>query len=133
VSAGTRERADATRWSGTTELTIGLEEEEVMLVEPGPWSLHQDSDAVLASLDPGLRARASAETHASALELATGVHGDVAGAAGELAGRASALPPTSPRSTSPPRPRGCTPSPPGATPSCPRARATAPCGPRCTG
>jgi len=84
VSAGTRERTDDTRWSGTSELTLGLEE-EVMLVEPGPWSLHQDGDAVLASLEPGLRDRASAETHASALELATGVHGDVAGAAGELA------------------------------------------------
>ena len=84
MSAGTRERTDDTRWSGTSELTLGLEE-EVMLVEPGPWSLHQDGDAVLASLEPGLRDRASAETHASALELATGVHGDVAGAAGELA------------------------------------------------
>ncbi len=74
-----------TEWAGTGALTLGLEE-EVMLVEPGAWALHQGSDEVIGALDEGLRSHAGAETHASALELTTGVHHDVAGAVAELAG-----------------------------------------------
>lgn len=85
MSTRPAERADWARWCGESELTLGVEE-EVMLLEPGSWSLHQGADAVLASLDGRLDRGASAETHASALELATGVHSGVAGAVDELAG-----------------------------------------------
>ncbi|MDX6554962.1 MAG: glutamate---cysteine ligase / carboxylate-amine ligase [Miltoncostaeaceae bacterium] len=63
--------------------TLGVEE-EIMLLVPGPWSLWQGSEHVMADLPPELAARLSVETHASALEIATGVHTSVAGAAAEL-------------------------------------------------
>ena len=55
-----------------------------MLVHPRDWSLAHEIDRVLRALPPGVAAHASAETHMSALELATGVHRDVAGVVGEL-------------------------------------------------
>jgi carboxylate-amine ligase len=67
-----------------TPYTLGVEE-EVMLLVPGPWSLWQGSEHVMAALSPELAARLGVETHASALEIATGVHTTVAGAAAELA------------------------------------------------
>jgi carboxylate-amine ligase len=79
-----RTRRSWAEWARSRALTLGLEE-EVMLVEPGAWTLHQDSDGVIAALDEGLRSHAGAETHASTLELTTGVHRDVAGAVAELA------------------------------------------------
>ena len=66
-----------------TDFTLGVEE-ELMLVHRRDWSLAHQIDRVLKALPPGLAARASAETHMSALELATGVHSDVAGAVAEL-------------------------------------------------
>jgi carboxylate-amine ligase len=63
--------------------TVGVEE-EVMLLEPGTWALDSRSDEVLAALPAEMLARAAAETHGSALELATQPNPDVAGAAAEL-------------------------------------------------
>ena len=50
--------------------TVGVEE-EVMLLEPRTWALDSRSDEVLAALPDGMRGRTAAETHGSALELAT--------------------------------------------------------------
>jgi carboxylate-amine ligase len=72
-------------WQGdpTHPYTVGVEE-EVMLLEPHGWSLTHPVEPLLASLAPQLRAHVSAETHGSALELATGVHDRVGAAAAEL-------------------------------------------------
>jgi carboxylate-amine ligase len=56
-----------------------------MLLKPGRWSLAQSSDEVLARLSRELSRHASPETHASVLELTTGIHADVDGIVGELA------------------------------------------------
>ena len=56
-----------------------------MLLQPGRWSLAQLSDEVLARLSRELSRHASPETHASVLELTTGIHTDVDGIVGELA------------------------------------------------
>ena len=64
--------------------SVGIEE-EVMLLDPDGWGLAQASEEVLRRLSPDLAAHASAETHASAVELTTGVHYGVADAAAELA------------------------------------------------
>jgi carboxylate-amine ligase len=65
--------------------TVGVEE-EVMLLEPHGWSLTHPVEPLLASLPPDMSAHVSAETHGSALELATGVHDRVGDAAAELSG-----------------------------------------------
>src|SRR3954465_13276494 len=59
-------------------------EEEVMLLEPRDWSLTSRSEEVLAGLPHEMIERTAAETHGSALELATGPHADVAGAMAQL-------------------------------------------------
>jgi carboxylate-amine ligase len=64
--------------------TVGVEE-EAMLLDPGEWRLSYTCEAVLAELPADIAAHATAETHGSALELATGVHASVADAMGELA------------------------------------------------
>ena len=56
-----------------------------MLLRPQDQSLGESSDWVLARLPHGLSEHASPETHAAVIELATGVHTDVAGVTGELA------------------------------------------------
>lgn len=63
--------------------TLGVED-EVMLLQPGRWSLAQSSDRVLASLSGELSLHTSPETHASVLELTTGVHLRVAKIVAEL-------------------------------------------------
>jgi carboxylate-amine ligase len=63
--------------------TLGIEE-EVMLLDPDRWSLAQSGDEVLAALSGELARHMSPETHAAVLELTTGVHADVHGAASEL-------------------------------------------------
>ena len=63
--------------------TVGVEE-EVMLLEPNTWNLTSRSEEVLAALPEDMIERTAAETHGSALELATDPHADVAGAAAEL-------------------------------------------------
>ncbi len=56
-----------------------------MLLEPQGWMPVNRVDDVLASLAPDVRARASAETHACALELASRPHADVGAATTDLA------------------------------------------------
>ena len=63
--------------------TIGIEE-EVMLLHPHDWSLAQQIDRVLGALEPELASHVTAETHKSALEIATGVHETVGAATAEL-------------------------------------------------
>jgi len=63
--------------------TVGVEE-EVMLLEPNAWNLTSRSEEVLAALPEFMTARTAAETHGSALELATEPHADIPGAMEEL-------------------------------------------------
>jgi glutamate---cysteine ligase / carboxylate-amine ligase len=70
-------------WRRGNEYTLGAEE-EVMLLNPHDWSLAQQIDRVLPALPEELRSHATSETHGSALELATHVHPDPRGIAGEL-------------------------------------------------
>ena len=63
--------------------TVGIEE-EVMLLDPGTWALAPRIDEVLPALPEPLAQRAAAETHGSAIEIASRPHRTVAGAAGEL-------------------------------------------------
>jgi len=74
------------QWQGPHSLgpyTIGLEE-EVMLLTPGAWSLAHRIETVLPRMPSDVAEKASAETHGSALELQTGVHGDVGSATAEI-------------------------------------------------
>ncbi len=76
--------------SSGAEYTLGVEE-EVMLVQPQDWALAQQIDRVLLSLGDDLLPHVTAETHMSALELATGVREGVAAAASELTALRSSL------------------------------------------
>ena len=73
-------------WNGELDhrYTLGIEE-EVMLLDPDRWSLAQSSDQVLPRLSDDLSLHTSPETHAAVVELCTGIHPDVDGAARELA------------------------------------------------
>jgi carboxylate-amine ligase len=72
-------------WNRSSEAwTVGVEE-EVMLLDPVTWQPASRSEEVLAALDPAVAAHTSAETHGSAVELATSPHATVAGAVSELA------------------------------------------------
>ena len=71
------------KWRHGNEYTLGVEE-EVMLLNPGDWSLAPRIDDVLAALPESLCDYVSSETHASAAELRTGVHTTVGGAVKEL-------------------------------------------------
>src|SRR5215207_10989255 len=64
--------------------TVGVEE-EVMLLDPRDWSLASRIDDVLPALSPRVAEAACAETHGSALELASRPHATAAAAAAELA------------------------------------------------
>jgi carboxylate-amine ligase len=74
------------RWSGGIEhrYTIGVEEELMLLDRTPDHSPAPSGDAVLARLSGELFKHTSPETHASVIELATGIHRDVAGAAAQL-------------------------------------------------
>jgi carboxylate-amine ligase len=63
--------------------TVGVEE-EAMLLDPVGWKLSPTCTEVLEGLPADLAKRCTAETHGSALEIATGVHTTVADAADEL-------------------------------------------------
>ena len=78
VWAEWNEEAAATPW------TVGIEE-EVMLLSPTTWLPVSRCEDVLAALPDDVADRARAETHGSALELATTPHPLVSGAAAELA------------------------------------------------
>ena len=56
-----------------------------MLLNPSDFSLAQSGEKVLRRLSGKLHAHTAPETHASVIELATGIHSDVAGAVAELA------------------------------------------------
>jgi glutamate---cysteine ligase / carboxylate-amine ligase len=64
--------------------TVGIEE-EVMLVTPDGWLPASRCEDVLATLPDAIAGRARAETHGSALELATYPHATVGAAVTELA------------------------------------------------
>jgi glutamate---cysteine ligase / carboxylate-amine ligase len=73
-------------WRGPHPLgpyTVGIEE-EVMLLDPTAWSLAHRIETVLPRIPPEVAGQASAETHGSAVELQTAVHGDVASAIAEM-------------------------------------------------
>jgi glutamate---cysteine ligase / carboxylate-amine ligase len=75
-----------TRWPAEPllgEWSVGAEE-EVMLLRPDGWQLAQAIDDVLPALSPQLAPSVSAETHAGALELATGPHRTSGGVADDL-------------------------------------------------
>jgi carboxylate-amine ligase len=80
-------------WAGLdrdTAFTLGVEE-EAMFVTPHSWNLAGAIDEVLPRLPGDVAHHASAETHAAALELATGVHDTVSEAIDELRGLRGAL------------------------------------------
>jgi carboxylate-amine ligase len=62
-----------------------------MLLQPGEWKLSQTCEEVLASLPDDIARHATAETHGSALELATGVHTCIRDATDELSGLRAGL------------------------------------------
>jgi len=73
-------------WAEPHELgpyTVGIEE-EVMLLDEVSWALAHRIDSVLPRL-PGRDGSFTAETHGSALEIQTGVHGSIGAAIEELA------------------------------------------------
>ena len=70
--------------------TVGVEE-EIMLLEPNAWNLTSRSEEVLAVLPEHMTERTAAETHGSALELATEPHADISSAIAELRGLRGAL------------------------------------------
>jgi len=63
--------------------TVGIEE-EVMLLEPDGWALASRIDEVLPALSEEVAERAAAETHGSAIELASRPHCTAAAAGREL-------------------------------------------------
>jgi glutamate---cysteine ligase / carboxylate-amine ligase len=70
--------------SAVAPWTVGIEE-EVMLLDPSDWSLASRVDDVLPALSRAVADHASAETHGSALELASRPHATPAEAAEDLA------------------------------------------------
>ncbi len=75
------------RWNkdaATSPWTVGVEE-EVMLVTPETWLPESRCEDVLAALPDECAEHARAETHGSALELATEPHGTVGEAMAQLA------------------------------------------------
>jgi carboxylate-amine ligase len=63
--------------------TVGIEE-EAMLLDPVGWKLSPNCTQMLEELPADLAARCTAETHGSAVEVATGVHTTIGGALDEL-------------------------------------------------
>jgi glutamate---cysteine ligase / carboxylate-amine ligase len=70
--------------------TVGVEE-EVMLVSPQTWLPASRCEDVLAALPEDMASCARAETHGSALELATAPHATVGAATAQLAGLRAGL------------------------------------------
>lgn len=85
-----RQRTWAEWAENPSAYTVGIEEEAMLLV-PDEWKLSQTCEEVLAGLPPELAARATAETHGSALEMSTRPHSTPAAAAEELAVLRTAL------------------------------------------
>ena len=76
--------------SGGAPYTVGAEE-ELMIVGGDRLELTPAGARVVEALPPELGEHVSPETHASALEIQTGVHGTVAAAAAELEGLRATL------------------------------------------
>jgi glutamate---cysteine ligase / carboxylate-amine ligase len=77
---------DWAEWSpdaASAPFSLGIEE-EAMLLDPVTWGLASRIEDVLASLSPPVAGVATAETHGSAIELATHPHAEVADAVDEL-------------------------------------------------
>ena len=72
------------QWNTSEPYTVGIEE-EVMLIDPRDHALAPRIDDVLPRLSPWLAAHVTAETHGSAIELASSPHQDARGAAHESA------------------------------------------------
>jgi carboxylate-amine ligase len=70
--------------------TVGIEE-EVMLLQPPAWALANRIDDVLDELPANVRTRATAETHACVVELASIPHATVGGAVADHANQRRAL------------------------------------------
>jgi carboxylate-amine ligase len=86
VSTAVPAAATWSTWRGRPrdeQYTVGIEE-EAMLLDPATWELAHASAEVLEALPDEVARHATLETHRSALELATGVHSDVASAAEEM-------------------------------------------------
>jgi carboxylate-amine ligase len=80
-------RPDWAQWRpahASPQWTLGVEE-EVMLLDPSSWALAHVIDDLLPVLSQKLAASAAAETNASTLELATGVHTGLSSAIAEMA------------------------------------------------
>jgi glutamate---cysteine ligase / carboxylate-amine ligase len=75
------------RWNGRSKqrYTIGVEEELMLLGGPPAYAPSPSSDAVLSRLSGELSECISPETHASVIELMTGIHRGVTEATAELA------------------------------------------------
>ncbi len=72
-----------TEWVPSEPYTLGIEE-EVMVVDPEDWSLEQDAERAFAQVPELVAGSLTAETHGSALELATRPGRSVAAVAGDL-------------------------------------------------
>ncbi len=80
-----RSRPGWAEWNGDGEpWTVGIEE-EVMLLDPVTWMPASRSEEALAALPPRVGEHTSAETHGSAVELATAPHATVGDAVRHLA------------------------------------------------
>jgi carboxylate-amine ligase len=77
-------------WKQDTAWTTGVEE-EVMLVSPGTWMPASRCEDVLGALPEGVAECARAETHGSAIELATAPSRTVGEAAAQLSSLRSSL------------------------------------------
>jgi carboxylate-amine ligase len=86
----TPEWAEWSRAGAEAPWTVGVEE-EVMLLDPLTWLPASRSEEVLAALDRDVASHTSAETHGSAVEIATDPHVTVATAVDQLAGLRAGL------------------------------------------
>lgn len=84
------ERGAWDTWRETVPYSVGAEE-EVMLLNPAGWSLAQQSGRVFAHITPELRGHLTGETQSSIVELATGVHEQIASLESELVANRLAL------------------------------------------
>jgi glutamate---cysteine ligase / carboxylate-amine ligase len=78
------------QWNASEPYSIGIEE-EVMLLEPGDWSLAHRAEDILARLPATLVSHATEETHQAVIELATSPHRTIEDAAREAVGLRAAL------------------------------------------
>jgi carboxylate-amine ligase len=93
MSLAVPEAAVWSQWRGgarSEQYTVGIEE-EAMLLDPDGWTLAHHAERVLDAMPEEAARHATCETHRSALELASSVHGDVPSAAAEMRALRAAL------------------------------------------